>query len=458
MKAPFADALMAQWSELVATHLGLHFPPARWGDLERALHRAAPSLGCAADEESFVELADRGLDTNQVEILARYLTVGETYFWREKPALEALETQILPPLIQARRGSDDKTLKIWSAGCCTGEEPYSVAILLAQLVPDIQNWRIKIFGTDINSQFLQKAETGVYGEWSFRGVPPGLREKYFHKTPQNRHQILSKIAQMVKFFPLNLAEDAFPAILNDLYDVDVILCRNVLIYLTPAHIRKAAANFYRCLCNGGWLILSPAEASPTHFAQFHSHHFPGAILYRKEVHAPIPAFVPPASLAPPIAVTPPVFVAPKVIKKPIQAPKTPVAEPNFWEKARNEADAGKLDAALETIRCALARDKMNPLGHYLHATILQEQGATPEAVAALKRAIYLDPDFVMAHFALGNLWREAKKPKEAQKSLQNALSALQNCDDSEIVPHSDDLPARRLQAIITALLQTETSP
>ena len=147
----------------------------------------------------------------QLHALASHLTVGETYFFRERKTFDALSNVILPELISRRRGREQR-LRLWSAACCTGEEAYSLAILLQQLLPDWKDWNVTILATDINERFLQKAAAGIYGEWSFRDCGPLFKERHFTRAPDGRYQVAAHVRDWVKFAQLNLAEDSFPSL------------------------------------------------------------------------------------------------------------------------------------------------------------------------------------------------------------------------------------------------------
>ena len=156
------------------------------------------------------------------------LTVGETYFMRDSAQFAALRQDILPELI--RRRQKERRLRIWSAGCASGEEPYSLAMVLSELIPDWERWSVLILGTDINKQSLARARQGLYKKWSFRQCDPGVSGRYF--TPQEqRFQIKPDIARRVSFAYLNLAEDTYPSLITNTCAMDLILCRNVAIYL-----------------------------------------------------------------------------------------------------------------------------------------------------------------------------------------------------------------------------------
>lgn len=152
-----------QAGEAIAQLFGLRFPKERRADLKRALASAAGEL--KSSEDTLLDALIAGaLDDRQRDTLASHLTVGETYFFRAPELLDALREHVLPMLVRERAGS--RRLRLWSAGCCTGEEPYTLAMLLRESIPDIDAWQVSILATDVNPRFLHKARQGIYGEWS----------------------------------------------------------------------------------------------------------------------------------------------------------------------------------------------------------------------------------------------------------------------------------------------------
>ena len=280
MNRILSDILLSRFSEFISSQLGLHFPKERWDNLERGINLASREFGFKDIGSCVQWLMSSPLTRSQIEILAAYLTIGETYFFREKKSFKVLEEYILPELIRSRRGTN-QSLRIWSAGCCTGEEPYSIAILLSKMLPDWQDWHITILATDINSHFLKKASEGIYSEWSFRDTPLWVKERYFRRIKKNQFEILPDIKKRVTFFYLNLAEGGYPPLLNNLHKLDIIFCRNVLIYFAPKEAKKVIQNFYLSLEEGGWLVTGSSEVSHILFSQFVAVHFPHTILYKK---------------------------------------------------------------------------------------------------------------------------------------------------------------------------------
>src|ERR1700677_3592051 len=172
------DALWRRVSEFIAQHTGLDFRDERRLDLQRGLAAAATEFGLADAAGCAEWLLSASLTRPQFHVFASHLTIGETYFFREKKAFDALAEHVLPELIRRRRGRNQR-LRLWSAACSTGEEPYSLAILVRQLLPDWRDWSVTILATDINERSLQRAAAGIYGEWSFRESAAGVKERYF---------------------------------------------------------------------------------------------------------------------------------------------------------------------------------------------------------------------------------------------------------------------------------------
>ena len=170
---------------------------------------------------------------------------------------------------------------LWSAGCATGEEAYSLAMLLHELIPDLKNWDILILATDINQDSLARARQALYSDWSFReSRAKTSRALYF--SPQGRfYRLCDPIRHMVTFAPLNLIEDNFPSPHNNTVSMDLIICRNVTIYFTEETTRGLVQKFYRGLAQGGWLVVGHADLSLTTYRAFQARSFPNTVMYQK---------------------------------------------------------------------------------------------------------------------------------------------------------------------------------
>ena len=470
MGSDLPESLLGQFSDYLAARVGLHFPRDRWADLTRGIVLAATDLGFPDAATCVRHLLSAELTQPQIEVLASHLTIGETYFFREPRSFEILTRHVLPDLIWTRR-ADSRSLRIWSAACCTGEEAYSIAILLDQLIPDIADWNITLLATDINPRFLRRAAEGFYTEWSFRGVAPDIKERYFTREPGG-FRIIPRIKALVTFAYHNLVEDRFPSIDSNTNAMDVVLCRNVLMYFSPDRARAVVAHLHRALRDGGWLIPSAVDGAPPLFAPLVLADIEGASLYRKR-----------ATVASPMA---PVSAIQPIVPQPAPPPHTEPAEsarrgvngfqaasalhdkgrygeasemlighlsaepadvPAMLLLARTYANQGHLAEALQWCTKVVAADRLSAGHHYLLAVIQQEMGALADAAASLHRALFLDPQFVLAHFASANLARIEGKRPEARKHYRNTLELLKGRAPGDVLPESEGLTVERLTQI-----------
>ena len=498
MAHPFPDTVLSGLSDLFGVKMGIHFPRERWKDMERGISAAARELGFKDIQSCIRGLLTSTMSRTQLEILASHLTIGETYFFREPKSFEAIEQHVISNLIHNRSGKDQH-LRIWSAGCATGEEPYSLAILLYQLIPNISDWNISILATDINPNFLKKAYEGIYSKWSFRGVPKWIMDKYFARTGDGHYQVHPHIKRLVTFNYLNLVEDVYPSLTNGTNAMDMILCRNVLMYFSTPRAKQVIENLHRSLVDGGCLAVSSVEVSHILFTAFDPINFQDVTLYRKaeaytkgswygidlssqtintECHTSEaePVIHPEMSLP---AIEETILPADTMETETVRT-ETDIHEevavlyrqgryPEAVDKltgrltelpqdaramelmARALANQGQLAEAIRWCEKAIGNNKLDSAFYYLLATIQQECGQFDEAVTALKRALYLDPELVLAHFALGNLARLQGKSGDACRHFANTLALLDRYQPGDILPESEGMMAQRLREIIEAV-------
>ncbi len=514
MNSGFSQQDLCRAAEIVAARTGLHFPGERLRDMERGILSAATELGFSAPGACFDWLLTDSMSKNDIEILAYYLTIGETFFYRDCRCFTALREKILPELIK-RRSGEGKNIRIWSAGCCTGEEPYTIAIILREIIPDISGWNITIRATDLNRRFVKKAMEGIYTEWSFRDTPPAFRERYFHQAGGRYYELLPEIREMVDFSIVNLAEDIYPSVINNTNAMDLIFCRNVLMYFTTVQAARAIRRLYNSISDNGFLIVSPSETSRVLFTQFEPVSINGMILYRK---CPPLKFITDSDNDEVQSV---IYKAVQTLDEHTQEElysidKEPaheetddsknlkieeivtneeksltginpvkgddaMSEALFMFKAGNYrgtvkillqhhiekgteevpvmillsrayANIGELAEARRWCEKAINLEKLNAEYYHLLSVILIEQNEITLAENFLLKALYSDPDFALAHFTLGNLVKSMGREKEACRHFNNTVKILSKHDPENPVPGGDGMTAGSLAEIVRAFI------
>ncbi|MEM9486654.1 MAG: CheR family methyltransferase, partial [Cyanobacteria bacterium P01_F01_bin.116] len=249
---PFSPRITQAFTQLIAERIGLTFRKNDQAAFQKFILSRLQPLGFSVPEEYYLLLHDKTDAGHQEwETLITEITNTESFFFRDKGQFSLLKNYIFPKIIEQQ--SKSKTIRICSAGCSTGEEPYSIAILLKNLLPDLRDWEIKILGVDVNIEAIQKAKTGLYRPWSFRGIDPELQKQFFQETNQ-QYQLHDDILAMVDFQTGNLLNDSFFNPSLDIQNMDLILCRNVFIYFSQAAIEKTIAKFYDALSPLGYLL------------------------------------------------------------------------------------------------------------------------------------------------------------------------------------------------------------
>jgi len=217
-----------------------------------------------------------------LERLTAELTVGESFFFRNEFHFRALREHVIPEIL--RDNADKREIRIWSAGCATGEEPYSLAILLDQIrtADSYQHaaWTTSILGTDLNPEFLQRAREACYRMWSFRQTDIQEDRRYFSQE-NDWFRLLPRVRDQVRFAYLNLVKDVYPSPLTGTLGMDLIVFRNVAIYLKPEVTAAIIERFHRALRPGGWLLLGETEVTFAPTLGFEVQRFDQATVFRK---------------------------------------------------------------------------------------------------------------------------------------------------------------------------------
>ncbi|MGY2048804.1 CheR family methyltransferase [Methylobacterium sp. JK268] len=454
--APTRDPAFAALKAAVVARTGHHY----YADKDDLLwDRLRGRLRAAAAPDAGAYLARLNESEEEWAALEAEITIGETFFFRYAEQFAALRNTILPERIAARR--DEKRLRIWSAGCSTGPETYSIAILLHEILGDaLPAWRIALTGTDINRDVLAVARRAEYGAWAMRTLPAAERARYFRATSRpNLFALRPEFRGLARFEPQNLLHLIDGTASLALTDYDLILCRNVLIYFHPDTVTAVVRALAARLRPGGWLLLGHAEPNPA-FAEFLAPvSLPGTAAYRRPEQAedePAPAPPDPE----PAAFQPARRPARPVPRRPVSPPVRPSALPapphvgaDALAAVRALADAGDLEAAWRACREALREDPTDARLRFYEGLVARARARPDEAERAFRGAIYLDKGFVMAHYHLGLTLIARGHEAPGLRALRNALALAAALPPEADLPEGDGLTAARLADAARPLLE-----
>jgi chemotaxis protein methyltransferase CheR len=479
MNAAATRSELQRFRSAIVEQIGLHFEDAKLALLEEVLQRRLTQLTLPpADYLAKLELAPPRCE---LAALAQELTVGETYFFRHNDQFRALGEVALPERMRARER--DKALCLLSAGCASGEEAYSLAIVAQETMAD-PSWNVLIRAVDLNPAVLQKAAQARYSAWALREAPPGVRSKWF-RTERRELLLDDRLRGAVQFTEGNLASRD-PALWQP-GAYDVIFCRNVLMYFAPEQMRAAIARIAAALAPGGYLFLGHAETLRGISDDFHLCHTHDTFYYRRKEHtgaaqSPLNHSRAPAkiSVAPPTAPLAAGAAWVDAIRQaservaalvPADDSRTSPAPPNAigWQLApaldllRHErfdealkhvcsgppeaaadadvqlvkavllAQGGQLKAAEETCQRLLLIDGLNAGAHYVLALCSEHAGELSRAAEHDRLAAHLDPAFAMPRLHCGLLARARGDRDGARRELTQALLLLKREDVSRLL-------------------------
>lgn len=475
-----------RFRELVQDYCGLYFPEKRRAELEQGVQRAFAASMCTDLDTYYELLLDPHVGAAAMEQLINMLTICESHFFRDAAQMDALEKHVLPAIVERRRPL--RTLRVWSAGCASGEEPYSIAMLLHELLPDLEEWSITIMGTDINTEALDRARQAVYSQWAFREERARKWRSRYFRPHGNRYQLSTDIQRLVTFKRFNLTADDFPSYESNTMFMDLILCRNVTIYFAEPNTRRIIDRLYESLVEGGWLVVGHAEHSLVTYQRFQTRNFPGAVLYRRPRPSTTPLLptgedaAPSAQSSSSLEPSPPVTRQERPVTGPLTLQAGVPEGSDRVEKAREflsyghseeardlllehmeqkphdeaactllaqaYANLGQWEEAGRWCHRAIEHDNLALEAYYILALVLQHQGALEEAIGAMKKVVYIDRKYVLGHFSLADLYKRSDQLPRALKSLSNALRLLDDYAAEELLPGSGGVTAGRLREAI----------
>ena len=481
----------------IANKIGIEIRASEHKVLDQKIWLRTKAVKLSTPQHYHQFLTVPNLDSEQEwQYLAELLTNNESYFFRDRQQLNLLRNQIFPQIIKQKRQQGNLTLQIWSAGCSTGQEPYSLAIILREILPDLDAWNLAVFGTDLDRQALSQARGGIYSEWSFRETEPRIKQQYF-ESKGNSYQIAPEIRQMVKFQKTNLVSDKFPQLFSQLREIDLIVCRNVFIYFGSSTVGDILEKFYHTLQPSGYLLVGHSELANQNLSRFKVQVFPQSLIYQRRVDSLISSSCP-ISPAPKLPSLPKAKIdwgstsSPKspAFKEPVKTkniqPKTAnltrsVPTPSAFNSDFNGEKSSKLLSTAERLwqqkqsnlaikkaseilaiqpqnilACcllgkiylelnqvnlaqamsdrALAIEPLNPDANYLEAKIALGKGDLAAAKKVLKKILYLDSESFQAFVELSLIYQQEGDSTRADKMKQQAIAILQRLPNAQALP------------------------
>ena len=490
-KIVFPEEIRLRFRSFISDRTGLYFKDYDLKDLDGVI--AGRMAACGFDSVlSYYAyaIASERKDAEVRELLNR-LTVNHTYFFRDEAQFKALAEKILPGLIERKRkaahsaaGPEKPAIRVWSAGASTGEEPYTIAMVLKDALPDIADWDIQVLATDASEEALERARKGVYGAGALRLVNAEHRCSYFSERPGSgpdaRYAVADDIKKLVKFGFFNLMDDAYPG------GFDLIFCRNVTIYFEQETTRRVMGKLAGALDGQGCLFIGYSETMQYISDKFQMVNWGDAIFYVKsgEAHGWRPAPPPAAPYKFKAGAVPEELSGAEFRgefreraekkarsklfgEKLLQAIKALYAKnyrealefaeaaraldgddpETYYLEAEVYANQGRLPDAKTCLRAALAKDMLFAPAHYLLGNVRAQEGETAAAEENYRKALYLANDFPLAHYSLANLYRQQGKTSEALREYRNALNVLAKAKPYDIIAYSGGFNAAALASV-----------
>ena len=278
-KAEAIDPVYRQIRDLVYKTSGIYKADEKLYLLADGCGRRMKQLAARTLREYWDRLNAAAFRDAELRELLNEITIGETCLFRSQAQLDALRKVILPEIVAEKAKQITKRLRIWSAGCSTGEEPYTLAMnMLEESERLLKGWTVEIIATDLNDRSIETAKAGIYGDYALRNTSDLYRQKYFSIVDEKKLQVRPEVKKLITFSRLNLQDDSKMLFLKG---IDLIFCCNVLIYFDAASKTKVVNNFFTNLNFGGYFFLGTSESLMKLNAEFHLIHFPGTIAYWK---------------------------------------------------------------------------------------------------------------------------------------------------------------------------------
>lgn len=488
LKKDLTSEEFERFRDWIHSHSGIYLESMKADSLRISLVTRATRFGFVNYDEYFRLLAN---DENEFKELMNLVTINETSFFRFPGQFEALRDTVIPEILGSKPKMS-RTFRVWSAGCSTGEEPYTIAMSLLDSALEGLGYRPDVFGTDVSTQALDKAKAAIYPARALSNLPQNVVQRWFEPV-KGGHRPVARVRDVVQLSYHNLIKEPYPLALMGNWDV--VFCRNVTIYFRLESTRRVVSNFFDSLNPGGYLFIGHSETLTSISDRFEVVEIGGVFLYRKPLprrlfsfddvlaqrksrpvvprrsvdlkreaselsvrsarHARLADAEARAARALRLAEAAPVMrpadsaesVAGLVGQayllleqgRPVEAraiADRALALDSLSVEARlvrafTHADAGDFDAAIIEAREVLAINSLSAPAHYILGIIYQRQGDQIQALGEFKRTLYIDSNFVLAHFNIANVHKSRGAMDDACREYRNTLASLRAAPEGD---------------------------
>jgi chemotaxis protein methyltransferase CheR len=451
-KVVLSDEEFAQLRTLLARSAGLVFDEARRDSVAYCIAERLRVTG-ARDVPAYLALLGDPAERQQ---LLNEVTIQETHFFRNPPQIRALRKYVIPELLK-HADSRGRRIRIWSAGCSTGEEPYTIAMLVRELLPTTAGWDVKVVATDVSSRALEAAKKARYGERAVQMASPEDLARFFVTTAHG-YEVRPEVRELVEFRHQNLVTDPVPFAPDE--RIDLVLCRNVTIYFSRETTRGLMARLHGCLRDGGYLFLGHSETLWQVSEDFRLVPLgtgdSAAFVYRRIDEPPKDRR---GTVLPDRRTEDEGPPQPKPERRTASRrdrtsvpPAAPVAPASVVAVRAALAD-GKYDDAVTTATDLVAAEPLNPMGHYLRGLALVNAGKDDDALVDLRKAVYLDPGSGLGHFLLAGALHRLGDPAAAAREYRAAADTLGKRPAERTAPELGGRSVQELAAMCSQLEQ-----
>jgi chemotaxis protein methyltransferase CheR len=422
-----ADADFRTLRDYLLATAGLVFDQSRRASLTSVLAERMAASGVPG-VASYLALVDSPTGAAERQRLLDGVTVQETHFFRNGPQMEALRRRVLPELLRRAAGRD-RPLTVWSAGCSTGEEPYSLAMLLLDLAPaTAARGGIRIVATDVSARALQVARRATYAGRTLDLAPPEVRDAWFEPRAGGALTVAEPVRQLVDLRLHNLVTDPAPF---EAGEVDLVVCRNVTIYFDRPTTRSLVGSFHGVLAEGGYLLLGHSETLWQVSDDFALVPVGDAFVYRRSHDArrgaPRRRRIGAVRRAPAVAAAAPAARAAGPTATPVQAAAS-LSGAELLSQARRRIDAGDYPGAAAAAEAAVRADQLLAPAYVVLGRARTSAGQDADAVDPLRKAVYLAPSAGDAHFLLAGALARLGQHAGAAAAYRAAAGTLDRLD------------------------------